>query len=94
MAEPVWLAWPLGSRVTIRRRLSAGGYADVVGRLEEAGAEHVAVRHRDGRLRRVEAREIAIAHLITPPARAAEPPGARLPGGRQRQTRTARPPAD
>ncbi|MDR2372705.1 MAG: hypothetical protein LBD77_01105 [Bifidobacteriaceae bacterium] len=71
MGEPVWMAWPLGSRVTIRRRLAEGGYADTVGRLEAADADHVEVRHRSGQLRRVEAGQIAIAHLIE----AAPPPG-------------------
>jgi hypothetical protein len=35
-----------------------------VGVLEEATAEVVAVRHRDGRLRQITAEEIAMAHLI------------------------------
>jgi hypothetical protein len=60
------MGWPLGARVTIRRRLAEGGYSDTVGVLEAAAADHVEVRRRSGERRRVEASEIAIAHLITP----------------------------
>jgi ribosome maturation factor RimP len=58
------LAWPLGARVTIRRHLPAGGYADWVGVLEQATPETVTVRHRSGEARRFEVGEVAIAHLI------------------------------
>jgi hypothetical protein len=58
--------WPLGVRVTIRRRLAKGGYADSVGTLEESSIDQVAVRHKSGSLRRIPAEEIAIAHLIRP----------------------------
>ncbi|MDR1635384.1 MAG: hypothetical protein LBS27_10815 [Bifidobacteriaceae bacterium] len=67
MIEPVWLAWPVGAKVTIRRRLAEGGFADTVGLLEAASAEFVAVRHRSGELRRIEADSIAIAHLVERP---------------------------
>jgi hypothetical protein len=62
--EPVWTQWPLGARVTIRRRLPTGGYSDWVGVLEEATPAGVMVRHRDGRVRRIGTEDIAIAHLI------------------------------
>ncbi|MDR0592637.1 MAG: hypothetical protein LBG60_05130 [Bifidobacteriaceae bacterium] len=70
MSQPVWMGFPLGARVTIRRRLPEGGYADTVGTLERAEPGYVEVRHRSGRLRRVEAASIAIAHLIKSPSRA------------------------
>ncbi|MDR2565867.1 MAG: hypothetical protein LBC97_07380 [Bifidobacteriaceae bacterium] len=68
MGEPIWLEWPLGTRVTIRRRLPEGGYADTVGVLEAASPDHVEVRHRSGDLRRIDASVIAIAHRIPGPA--------------------------
>ncbi|MDR1118012.1 MAG: hypothetical protein LBL01_01760 [Bifidobacteriaceae bacterium] len=80
MRVPVWLGWPLGARVTIRRRLPEGGYSDWVGVLEEASAAELAVRRRTGELRRFRADQIAIAHLI----REAPGPGAR----RQTEPRT------
>ncbi|MDR0366770.1 MAG: hypothetical protein LBH68_08095 [Bifidobacteriaceae bacterium] len=68
MPQPIWMTWPLGVRVTIRRRLPEGGYADSVGVLEQATADEVAVRHKSGTLRHIPAAEIAIAHLIRPVA--------------------------
>jgi hypothetical protein len=62
------MTWPLGVRVTIRRRLPEGGFADMVGVLEAASLDHVLVRHRSGQLRRIDADSIAIAHLIPEPA--------------------------
>ncbi|MDR1393244.1 MAG: hypothetical protein LBJ62_04670 [Bifidobacteriaceae bacterium] len=64
MAGTIWLDWPPGVKVTIRRRLPDGGYADTVGTLEEADLDHVAVRHRSGELRLIAASDIAIAHLV------------------------------
>ncbi|MDR2347010.1 MAG: hypothetical protein LBD90_00010 [Bifidobacteriaceae bacterium] len=64
MAGAVWMDWPLGARVTIRRRLPEGGYSDWVGGLEQASPDRIAVRRRSGELRWFEAGEIAIAHLV------------------------------
>jgi hypothetical protein len=63
-SEPPWLDWPLGIRVTIRRRLPEGGYADWVGTLEEADEHGVQVRRRTGESRYFTAPEIAIAHRV------------------------------
>jgi hypothetical protein len=66
VVEPIWMTWPLGVRVTIRRRLPEGGFTDTVGTLEAAGPDFVEVRHRSGDLRRISADLIAIAHLVQP----------------------------
>jgi hypothetical protein len=62
---PVWADWPVGIRLTVRRRLPEGGYADFVGALLEADTQGLALRHRSGEVRRFERSEIAIVHQIT-----------------------------
>ncbi|MCB2176658.1 MAG: hypothetical protein KQH57_12665 [Actinomycetales bacterium] len=61
-----WLAWPVGAKVMVRRRLAAGGYSDTVGILLERDAEHVVVRSRRGDVT-VPAAEIAIGKVVPPP---------------------------
>jgi ribosome maturation factor RimP len=61
-----WLAWPLGAKVMVRRRLAEGGYSDTVGILLECDAEHVVVRGRRGDVS-VPAAEIAIGKVVPPP---------------------------
>ncbi|MDR1441051.1 MAG: hypothetical protein LBJ02_01440 [Bifidobacteriaceae bacterium] len=80
MTGPIWMNWSPGVRVTIRRHLPGGGYADTVGTLEAACPDYVEVRHRGGRLHRIEAPEIAIAHLITRPAQRPGSTAATAPG--------------
>ncbi|MCV2396421.1 hypothetical protein OEB99_19085 [Actinotalea sp. M2MS4P-6] len=61
-----WLAWPLGAKVMVRRRLPDGGYSDVVGLLVERDEDHVLVHGRRGEVR-VPAAEIAIGKVVPPP---------------------------
>ena len=61
-----WLDWPLGSRVVVRRRLSEGGYSDVLGELVYRSAEAVEVLGHGGTVR-IEADEIAIGKVVPPP---------------------------
>lgn len=61
-----WLAWPVGARVVVRRRLAEGGYSDVLGDLLEVDDDGVRVATRRGPVR-VPAADIAIGKLIPPP---------------------------
>ena len=54
----------LGRRVTVRRRLSTGGFSDVVGILETCDDEQFGIRDRSGRLRRVERAEVVAAKVV------------------------------
>lgn len=69
--ERPWLAWPLGARVIVRRRLAEGGYSDVVGDVLTADDDGVQVETRRGPVH-VPAAEIAIGKLI-PPAQPRRP---------------------
>jgi hypothetical protein len=60
-----WLAWPVGARVVVRRRLTAGGYADVLGELLAADDDGVEVATRRGPVR-VAAADIAIGKVVPP----------------------------
>ena len=67
-ADPArpWRAWPVGARVVVRRRLSGGGYSDVLGDLLTVDDDGVQVATRTGPVR-VGAAEIAIGKLVPPP---------------------------
>ena len=75
--ERGWLAWPLGARVIVRRRLAEGGYSDVLGDVLAADDDGVQIATRRGPVH-VPAADIAIGKLI-PPA----PPRRGRPGGEQ-----------
>ncbi|MDR0945004.1 MAG: hypothetical protein LBM66_02415 [Bifidobacteriaceae bacterium] len=70
--QPPRLTWPIGARVTVRRRLReadgrpTGKYSDAVGFLTENQPDRVTVRTRHGEVS-VPASDIAIAKLIAPP---------------------------
>lgn len=70
-----WLAWPVGSRVVVRRRLAGGGYSDVLGDLLTCDDDGVGVATRGGPVH-VPAAEIALGKLIppAPPRRPRRPP--------------------
>jgi len=57
----------VGHRVTVRRRLPEGGYSDVVGVLEHAGAAFVTVRTHDGKRHEIVRSEIAAARVVSAP---------------------------
>jgi hypothetical protein len=62
----------LGRRVTVRRRLSTGGFSDVVGILETCDDDRFGIRDRTGKLRRVERSEVVAAKVVPtqpPPSR-------------------------
>ena len=61
-----WLAWPVGARVIVRRRLPEGGYSDVLGDLETVDDDGVRVATRRGPVY-VPGAEIAVGKLIPPP---------------------------
>jgi hypothetical protein len=65
-AAAPWLAWPLGSRVVVRRRLPEGGYTDVLGELVYRSRSAVEVA-RHGGTERIEADEIAVGKVVPPP---------------------------
>lgn len=56
----------VGQRVTVRRRLPAGGFSDVVGTVEEAGGDRMRVRRRDGELVEVETAAVAALRVVPP----------------------------
>ena len=60
-----WLAWPVGVRVIVRRRLTEGGYSDVLGDLLAVDDDGVRVATRRGEVH-VPAAEIALGKLIPP----------------------------
>jgi len=60
-----WLAWPVGARVVVRRRLDGGGYSDVLGEVLTTDDDGVRVATRRGPVR-VGAAEIAIGKLVPP----------------------------
>ncbi|WP_311836139.1 hypothetical protein [Cellulomonas fimi] len=62
-----WLAWPVGVRVVVRRRLAEGGYADVLGELLRADDDGVDVATRRGPVR-VDAADIALGKVVPPAA--------------------------
>ncbi len=59
----------LGRRVTVRRRLSSGGYTDVVGLLEICDDHSFGVRDRAGALRTVPRSEVVAARVVPPSPR-------------------------
>ena len=61
-----WRAWPVGARVVVRRRLSGGGYSDVLGEVLRCDDDGVRVATRTGPVH-VGAAEIAIGKLVPPP---------------------------
>ena len=61
-----WLAWPVGARVIVRRRLAEGGYSDVLGYLETVDDDGVRVATRRGPVY-VPSDDIAVGKLIPPP---------------------------
>jgi len=65
--DAAWTRWPVGARVVVRRRLSDGGYGDVLGELLATDADGVLVRTRRGDVA-VRAAEIAVGKVV-PPAR-------------------------
>ena len=65
--EPVWLSWPLGTRVVVRRRLAAGGYSDAVGPLVWSDEDGVTVETRRHGLVEIPAGDIAIGKIVPPP---------------------------
>jgi ribosome maturation factor RimP len=58
----------VGRRVTVRRRLSEGGYSDVIGVLEHADKTSVTVRDRNGHRHTIERTDIAAARVVRSPA--------------------------
>ncbi len=60
-----WLAWAVGTRVVVRRRLPEGGYGDVLGDLLEVGPDGVVVGTRRGPVR-VAAADIALGKPVPP----------------------------
>ena len=63
--ERPWLAWPVGARVVVRRRLAGGGYSDVLGEVLTTDDDGVRVATRGGPVQ-VGAAEIAIGKLVPP----------------------------
>jgi hypothetical protein len=61
-----WLAWRVGTRVVVRRRLPEGGYGDVLGDVVEVGPDGVVVQTRRGPVR-VAAADIALGKPVPPP---------------------------
>ncbi len=76
-AGPAWRAWTAGTRVVVRRRLPAGGWADVLGELLEVSPAGVTVATRRGPVH-VPAADIALGKPVPPPParRAPLPPDA------------------
>ncbi len=80
-AGPAWRAWTAGwtagTRVVVRRRLPAGGWADVLGELLEVSPAGVTVATRRGPVH-VPAADIALGKPVPPPParRAPRPPDA------------------
>ena len=70
-----WLAWPVGARVVVRRRLAEGGYSDVLGDVLATGDDGVRVETRRGPVH-VPAADIALGKLVppAPPRRAPRRP--------------------
>ena len=59
----------IGRRVTVRSRLAAGGYGDVLGVLETCDEETFGVRDRTGALRRLARADVVAAKVVeAPPA--------------------------
>ena len=58
----------LGRRVSVRMRLSSGGFSDVLGILEGCDDAVFLVRDRSGRLRRLPRDEIVAAKVVPPAA--------------------------
>lgn len=71
--QPAWNTWPIGSRVTIRRRLP-DGYSDVVGLVRGSSAAGLLVERRTGEQVWVPAEVIALGKIISLPE--ANPTGA------------------
>ena len=61
-----WEAWPVGVRVVVRRRLTEGGYSDVLGELLATGPDGVTVRARTGEVT-IPAEVIAVGKIVPPP---------------------------
>ncbi|QTE28818.1 putative acetyltransferase [Pengzhenrongella sicca] len=72
--EP-WRAWPTGTRVVVRRRLSEGGYSDVLGEVLASDGTGVRIETRRGPVH-VPAADIALGKVIppAPPRRAPRQP--------------------
>jgi len=58
----------LGRRVTVRVRLSSGGYSDVVGVLETCDEGSFGIRDRTGTLRNIDRSDVVAAKVVAPPA--------------------------
>ncbi|HEY8720159.1 hypothetical protein [Pengzhenrongella sp.] len=69
-----WLAWSIGVRVVVRRRLAEGGYSDVLGYVLASDDDGVRIETRRGPVH-VPAADIALGKLIPPPP-ARRPPKA------------------
>ena len=54
----------IGRRVTVRRALPEGGYADVLGVCEQADADSVTVRNKEGEAIVIERSQIAAARVV------------------------------
>lgn len=57
----------LGRRVTVRRRLSVGGFTDVVGILEGCTEHTFVVRDRNNKVHRLVRSEVAAAKVVQAP---------------------------
>jgi hypothetical protein len=64
----------VGRRISLRRRLSTGGYSDVVGVLESWRDGTLMVRRRDGELVEVAEDTLAAGKVVPPPPAKADRP--------------------
>ncbi len=66
MTERDWRAWPVGTRVVVRRRLPDGKYSDVLGEVVSREADTLVLETRAGRVE-VPAAVIVTGKPIPPP---------------------------
>jgi hypothetical protein len=63
----------LGRRVTVRRTLPEGGYADLIGVCEQADASSVTIRNKNGEAIVIARSEIVAARVVGSPSRRGPP---------------------
>ena len=61
--SPIWMAIPLGTRLTVRCHHPEGGYADSVGFLTRASLDQLELDTRHGK-RVIQAEQVALVHVI------------------------------